>query len=260
MTGVETTGVDAEDASSCARYLHENWKGGVLRLTDRDKCRGYATYSKTLQSHSSKEQAMHTLLITNALLPLVDIHLPGFKQMTDALASWLHRKYDTVVELFFAHGLRQGPHTLQSTGFDVHQDTEDFDFIEYTVVVKLTADQEGEGASRMRVVGAAHPFRYGSEAGAAGCFLARLYHASVAPESEREHYKIAFFFRKSTKGERRAKRTLSLRWSDVDEMEEETEGEERLARRRQRVMHELSSATVAAAAEEKRLKLHGRAA
>ena len=30
----------------------------------------------------------------------------------------------------------------------------------------------------------------------------------VAPKSDQEHYKIAFFFRKSVKGERRAKRKL----------------------------------------------------
>ena len=40
--------------------------------------------------------------------------------------------YHTPVELFYAHGLRQSAETLRSTGFSVHQDTEDFAFIEYT--------------------------------------------------------------------------------------------------------------------------------
>ena len=82
------------------------------------------------------------------LLPHVRIAVPGFREMEAELTSWLNRQYDTVVELIFAHGLRQGPDTLRSTGFDVHQDTEDYDFIQFTVVVKLTADDEGEPASR----------------------------------------------------------------------------------------------------------------
>ena len=61
------------------------------------------------------------------------------------------------------------------------QDTEDYDFIEYTVVVKLTADETGEAPSAMRVVGGARHFEYGPNAGDAGSFRARVYHASVAP-------------------------------------------------------------------------------
>jgi hypothetical protein len=82
----------------------------------------------------------------------------------------------------------------------------------------------------MRVVGGEGHFQYGPKAGDAGCFLARLHHASVRPESEREHLKaraphlrraapsshrraaahtsialwqIAFFFRRSRQQERR---------------------------------------------------------
>jgi hypothetical protein len=76
------------------------------------------------------------------------------------------------------------------------------------VVVKLTADAPGEPPSQMHVVGASRHFGYGAAAGAAGCFKARLFHASVEPASHTEHLKIAFFFRASTKGERRAKRAL----------------------------------------------------
>ena len=61
----------------------------------------------------------------------------------------------------------------------------------------------------MRVVGASRHFSFGVRAGAAGAFRARLFHASVAPQSPREHVKLAFFFRRSIKGERVAQRALS---------------------------------------------------
>ena len=61
----------------------------------------------------------------------------------------------------------------------------------------------------MRVVGAPRPFEYGAPAGSSGAFRAKVYHASVAPDAgTSEHLKLAFFFRQSTKGERRAKRGL----------------------------------------------------
>ena len=74
-------------------------------------------------------------------------------------------------------------------------------------MVKLTPSEAGEPASQMRVVGAQGPT--GPRAGDAGCFLSRLHHASVRPRAGvKEHLKMAFFFRKSDKGERRAKRGL----------------------------------------------------
>ena len=76
--------------------------------------------------------------LTSALLPACRRQLPGFAQMEEEMIEWLNRRYGTVVELFYAHGLRQSPRTLQSTGFDVHQDTEDFDFIEYTYAAHST--------------------------------------------------------------------------------------------------------------------------
>ena len=66
----------------------------------------------------------------------------------------------------------------------------------------------------MRGVGAPFHIEYGPTPGASGCFRARLFHASVAPTSEREHLKIAFFFRSSVKGERLAKRALGGRARD----------------------------------------------
>ena len=156
------------------------------------------------QGLSMEEQSMTTLLVTNRLLPFVRGEVPGFVNIELYLIEWLNKRYSTTVELSFAHGLRQGPQTLRSTGFDVHQDTEEFGFIEYTVVVKLTPSAPGEPPSQMTVVGAQHHFDYGTGAGAAGAFLARLHHASVAPHRRcKEHLKMAFFFRK---GERRAKR------------------------------------------------------
>jgi len=68
--------------------------------------------------------------------------------------------------------------------------------------------------------------------GACGCFRSRLYHASVAPASHSEHLKLAYFFRASTKGERRAKRSLA--GGSVDDEDEE------LAHRRKSVATELS--------------------
>eukprot|EP00966_Prymnesium_polylepis_P189000 4379084-Prymnesium_polylepis.1 len=47
----------------------------------------------------------------------------------------------------------------------------------------------------MRVLGAARPFSYGAKAGAGGTFQAALHHASVPPISDREHLKVAFFYR-----------------------------------------------------------------
>ena len=213
-SGVVALHVDAGHARACADYLQSNWANGKLKLVDpadgrpMGTCFGYASYGKTLSTHDAKQQSTHTLLVTNALVQSARTCIPGFHEIELQLAVWLQQTFGTVVELFYAHGLRQSPETLRSTGFTIHQDTEDYDFIEYTVVVKLTADEDGEAPSQMRVVGASRHFAYGKDAGAAGAFRARLFHASVAPTSEHEHLKVAFFFRNSIKGERLAKRSL----------------------------------------------------
>ena len=198
--GVEALRVSAESAASCAAYLETHWHNSALHLPDGRRCYGYAQYGKTLEAHSADEQKETTLLITNAWLPGFRSLVPGFAEMEETLLRWLVDKYGVDVELYFAHALRQGQHTLRSTGFDVHQDTEEFAFIRHTAVVKLTADEVGEPCSAMRVVGAAGGnFEYGQEAGSCGCFDARLYHQSVAPRSKREHLKVAFFFRQMLK-------------------------------------------------------------
>lgn len=176
--------------------------------------------------------------MTNTLLPLIRLELPGFRAIEEYLVGWLHEAYGTVVELYFAHGLRQSPLTTQSTGFDVHQDTEDFPFIEYTVVVKLTADPPAEPHSAMRLVGAPRTFEYSAPAGSAGVFRARVFHASVSTDTS-EHLKLAFFFRASTKGERRAKRQLAAAGLGGEELPPAE-----LAHRRQHVALELSNSNL----------------
>ncbi|MEC7931194.1 MAG: hypothetical protein VX218_02750, partial [Pseudomonadota bacterium] len=66
--------------------------------------------------------------MTNPLLPQLREELPGFYEIERFLIGWLYDSFGLVVELYFCHGLRQSPLTLKSTGFDVHQDIEDFPF------------------------------------------------------------------------------------------------------------------------------------
>ena len=88
-----------------------------------------------------------------------------------------------------------------------------------------------DSPSQMTVVGASEHFDYGRAPGSSGCFLARLHHASVAPRvGASPCTKVAFFFKKSDKGERRAKRGLA----SVNDAERE------LARRRQHVVAEVN--------------------
>ena len=238
-SGVVALEVSAEAAAECAEFMRTHWRGGRLLLPGtavegrpfdgaRDastdpaslpiQVTGWSTYDKTLNGHDSEQQRKNTLLMTNPLVPACRKQLPGFARMEEELVEWLQARYGTVVELFYAHGLRQSKATLQSTGFSVHQDTEDYTFIDYTIVVKLTPDGDGAPPSAMRVVGADRHFLYGAPAGASGCFRAHLYHASVEPEADDEHLKIAYFFRKSTRGERRAKRKLTEN-EDLAELE-----------------------------------------
>ena len=250
-SGVVATSVPRESAAACATYLRQPGVGGRLALQHGTKsCFGYTTYGKVLAAHDSEQQRTHTLLITHPLLPLVRDEVPGFAAIEEFLVGWLHAQYGTVVELYFAHGLRQSPHTLKSTGFDVHQDVEDFAFIEYTVVVKLTPDQPEEPPSQMRIVGAPRYFSYGPASGDAGAFRARAFHASVEPAAEcGEHLKVAYFFRASDKGDRRAKRALAAEGGARDE--------QALAQRRQRVVHEMTAFNFAAKDHLELLRLAG---
>lgn len=233
-TGVVACNVDPAHATSCANHLQQWWRNGRLPLKGGKVAYGYAEYGKVLAKHDREQQRTHTLLVTHALLPRVRAEVAGFFDMEKYLIGWLHERFGTVVELFYAHCLRQGPETLKSTGFSVHQDNEEFEDIKYTVVVKLTPDGPGEPPSQMRVLGADEYFDYGAEPGAAGCFLAELFHASVAPRvGARECLKIAYFFKASVMGERRAKRGRPLR----EEWENST-----VAERRHQVALELNQA------------------
>jgi hypothetical protein len=86
------------------------------------------------------------------------------------LIEWLNELFDTRVELWEAHGLRQGPETQGQASFSIHQDTEEDEDVQYTVVVKLTADVPGKPPSAMRIVGQAIDFEYGPTAGASATF------------------------------------------------------------------------------------------
>ena len=203
-TGVQPCKFDASTAVACADFLRNHWQEDGACMLGAIKAFGYSTYSKVLGEHDSNLQARTTLLITNSMLELARLHLAGFERLELQVAAWLEQRFNTRVELYYAHVLRQSPATINSTGFDVHQDTEEYDFISYTVVVKLTADEAEEASSEMRVLGAKQHFQYGAEAGTAGCFRASLHHASVKPTSNREHLKIAFFFR-AQEGNRRSR-------------------------------------------------------
>ena len=66
-----------------------------------------------------------------------------------------------------------------------------------------------------------------------GSFRARCHHASVAPKSTAEHLKIAYFFRKSEQGERRAKRALAVARSAVPDAADGADENADLAQARQ---------------------------
>jgi hypothetical protein len=244
-SGVVAINVNPADAELCAQYLERHWTDGRLILPDGQRCFGYGTYTKTLNQHDSEQQRLHTLLLTSALLPAVRAHVPGFSAMEESLLALLQQRCGSVFELFYAHGLRQGPDTLRSTGFSVHQDTEDFDFIDYSIVCKLTPDDDGEPPSKMSVVGAEQPFIYTGAAGSGGLFRSRLYHSSVAPESRRQHLKVAFFFRENRRGERAVKRAHAALGAEL-ESASWTEQSQQLVRAqlRQRVALDLNASSL----------------
>jgi len=77
--------------------------------------------------------------------------------------------------------------------------------------------------------------------------LAQAYHASVPPTSPNEHLKIAFFFKLSERGERRAGRN-----GDPLDTRPMREGVQhagvmglQVVTQRQQVMHELNAASIA---------------
>ena len=72
---------------------------------------GWATYDKTLSGHDVEQQRRNTLLMTNSLVPACRRQLPGFAAMEEELVTLLQNRYQTVVELFYAHG-RAAPFSI----------------------------------------------------------------------------------------------------------------------------------------------------
>ena len=116
-SGVKATAVDSGQAAACAAFLQQQWKGSArLGLNGiylgGQQCQGYASYPKTLLEHDAEEQASHTLLISNALLPLYREKCPGFEPMEQQLVAWLAEEFGVVAELANGHVLRQSQATL----------------------------------------------------------------------------------------------------------------------------------------------------
>lgn len=202
-SGVASLSVPRDQAIRLAEFL-DNWEDNGLILASGTRVRGYTSYENVAEPHDPAQQAKHTLLLTGAMVERAYTELPGFKEITEFLLAYLEQRLGIGYSLSHAHVLRQGPRT--QTLFLSHQDLDTNPKTEQSIVVKVTPDGDGEPPSRMTVVGAAFPFEYGPEAGAAGHFDSRLWHESVRPESPREHLKVTFFFRRLSAREMRAKR------------------------------------------------------
>lgn len=203
-SGVASLSVPRDQAIRLAEFLLDNWEEKGLILASGTRVRGYTSYENVAEPHDPAQQAKHTLLLTGAMVERAYTELPGFKEITEFLLAYLEQRLGIGYSLSHAHVLRQGPRT--QTLFLSHQDLDTNPKTEQSIVVKVTPDGDGEPPSRMTVVGAAFPFEYGPEAGAAGHFDSRLWHESVRPESPREHLKVTFFFRRLSAREMRAKR------------------------------------------------------
>lgn len=203
-SGVASVSVPRDQAIRLAEFLLDRWEDNGLILASGTRVRGYTSYENVAEPHDPAQQAKHTLLLTGAMVERAYTELPGFKEITEFLLAYLEQRLGIGYSLSHAHVLRQGPRT--QTLFLSHQDLDTNPKTEQSIVVKVTPDGDGEPPSRMTVVGAAFPFEYGPEAGAAGHFDSRLWHESVRPESPREHLKVTFFFRRLSAREMRAKR------------------------------------------------------
>jgi hypothetical protein len=205
-SGVHSVCVPEEKVTPLTEFLRDKWEDRGLKLPSGTLVRGYASYENVAEPHDPAQQEKHTLLLTGAMLERAYIELPGFKEINEFLLAYLEQRLGILYALSHAHVLRQSQQTQMSTGFLSHKDLDTNPDTEQSIVVKVTPDGDGEPPSRMTVVGAAFPFEYGPEAGAAGHFDSRLWHESVRPESPREHLKVTFFFRRLTEREMRAKR------------------------------------------------------
>ena len=202
--GVDRLETDPALASGLATFLQKEWvPNGCLVLPSPNpnstrpvKLLGYVTYPLVVGQHSPTLQQRHTLLLRSAShLAAFRSHAPGFAALERAVLHHLGAVAQDGVAFMLssAHVLLQSPETLGSTVFTEHQDTENDPRVTDTVVIKLTADTDGEPASGMRVVGARGQFEYAPAAGSAAVFNARLWHISVRPASQRPHIKLTLF-------------------------------------------------------------------
>ena len=205
--------VDPDLAAGLAAFLCDEWvPSGHLELPSAPSnsrrtmtLRGYVTYPLTALPHDGVLQRRHTLLLaTKPRLDACRAHLPNFAAIECAVLAHLGVLHGgCTFRLSSAHILLQSKETLCTTVFTSHQDTENDTHVTDSVVIKLTADNAGEPASAMRVVGAGQHFFYGPTAGSAAVFDARLYHISVPPESDRPHLKLTLFCKPDSLASRR---------------------------------------------------------
>ena len=129
-TGVRACSVGLDPASAMAEFLVAKWSEGRLKLSNGRLIQGYKGYWKTLKTYDNQQQLLNTLRIDQTLLPHARRLIPGFAEMELAAIELIRGWHGVEVESPLAHVLRQEPDTQSSTGFDIHQDTEEFDFIE----------------------------------------------------------------------------------------------------------------------------------
>ena len=212
-TGVRPMSVDPDLAAGMAAFLWAEWvpTGHLVLASSQStsrrtmKLHGYVTYPLTALPHDGVLQRRHTLLlVTKPRLDACRAHLPNFAAIECAVLAHLGDLHEgCTFRLSSAHVLLQSKETLRTTVFTSHQDTETDPHVTDTVVIKLTADNAGEPASAMRVVGAGQQFFYGPTAGSAAVFDARYYHISVPPKSHRPHLKLTLFCKPDSPASRR---------------------------------------------------------
>ena len=181
-SGVWAALYNPDAARQLAAHLGRWWHGGGCGLI-----KGFNSFKQVLGGHDASEQASVTLLCS------------GDKELAHCRGSWpgFDRLEKEVLrahpwhETDDAHCMKQGA-GHRGGSYDVHQDRHAR--ADVTVVIKLTDDKADAPPSRMRVVGAAQHFEYGSEAGSSGEFDSMLYHASVLTAALT--LKVVFFLRR----------------------------------------------------------------
>ena len=153
--GVTPLAVDERAAEACANFLRSKWsaRGGV-QLAKGQRLKGFKTYEKTIDKHSSLKQRQHTLIIAGARIAQCRKRLPGFDTMVTAATEFLKERCsaDAPPKLFHVHALRQSPAALGSSSFCVHQDTVSccLDSLQPTTCACAGADHVHDPARRRR--------------------------------------------------------------------------------------------------------------